>query len=165
MAKAKAKPAAKGKGKGKGKTGGGAKPVNRIAFLLALMAMVPFSLPTLMVMVVALLPTLGAALAERGQSRYAWICVGGLNYAGLSPWLFDLWFGHHTIDYALHEITGVSMLLAAYGAAGAGWLIYLAVPPVVSAITGMTSQRQSVTLQAQQKKLVEQWGDGITHAE
>jgi len=156
-----AKPA-KGKG-GKADKGKKAskKGSNSLLIMLTLLALVPFSLPTLMVMVCALLPTLGAALAERGPGRYAWICVGGLNFSGLAPWLFDLWFGHHTIDYAIHQITGVSMLLISYGAAGVGWLIYLSVPPVVSTFTTMTSQRRSVTLLADQKKLLEIWGDGI----
>lgn len=155
---------AKGKGgkpeKGKGKAGG--KPANSLLIMLTLIALVPFSLPTLLVLFCAMLPTLGAALAERGSPRYAWICVGGMNFSGLAPWLFDLWFGHHTIDYAIHQLTGVSMLLISYGAAGVGWLIYLAVPPVVSTFTSMTSQRRSVVLEAEQKKLVEIWGDSIT---
>jgi hypothetical protein len=151
--KGKGKPEAKGKAKPKGS--------NKLLILVTAMALVPFSLPTLMVMVCAMLPTLGAALAERGGSRYAWVCVGGMNFSGLAPWLFDLWFGHHTIDYAIHQITGVSMLLISYGAAGVGWMIYLAVPPVVATFTTMTSQRRSVVLIADQKKLLEIWGDGI----
>jgi len=154
-----AKPA-KGKG-GKAAPKANAKGGNKLLILITAMALVPFSLPTLMVLFCAMLPTLGAALAERSGSRYAWVCVGGMNFSGVAPWLFDLWFGHHTIDYAIHQITGISMLLISYGAAGFGWMIYLAVPPVVATITTMTSQRRSVVLISDQKKLVELWGEGI----
>jgi len=157
-----AKAAQKGKGKGAAKNAPkGGKPVNSLAVLLGLIAMIPFSLPTLMVLFIGLLPSLVAALVERGGSRYAWLCVGGINLSGLAPWLFDLWFGHHTIDYAIHLITSVQVLLVAYGAAGIGWLIYLSVPPIVSTFTAMTSQRRSAVLISKQKKLEDLWGDGV----
>lgn len=139
--------------------------VNRTLVFLTLMALVPFSLPTLLVMFVGLLPTIVAAVVERGSNRYAWVCVGGANFAGLAPWLFNLWFGHHTLAFAIEQVTSITLLLVAYGAAGAGSLLYLGLPPVVAAIMASTSQRRAVGLQASQRKLVEQWGDGVTTPE
>jgi hypothetical protein len=125
------------------------------------LALVPFSLPTILVMFVGLLPTIVAAVVERGTNRYAWVCVGGLNFAGLAPWLFSLWFGHHTLGFALEQVTNITMLLVAYGAAGIGSALYLAMPPVVATIMSATSQSRAVGLHATQRKLVEQWGDGV----
>ncbi|HLN24173.1 MAG TPA: acyl-CoA synthetase [Patescibacteria group bacterium] len=157
MAKARAKPGAKkGKAAAKGGSGG-----NKLLLVLTAMALVPFSLPTLMVLFVGLLPTLVAAVVERGNARYAWICVGGLNFAGLAPWLFNLWFGHHTLEYAWEQITSVTMLLTAFGASALGSLLYMATPPVVGMVTAMTSQRRAANLAVVQKKLVEKWGDGV----
>lgn len=155
MAKKKAK-AVKPTSKGQKKGGS-----NRLLILLTLIALVPFSLPTLVVLFVGLLPTLVAAIVERGKERYAWICVGGLNFAGLSPWLFKLWFGHHTLIYSIELVTGITMMLAAYACAGLGWLLYMSTPPVVMAFMKMTGQRRSTNLTANQKKLVETWGDGV----
>jgi hypothetical protein len=155
MAKPKPKAA-----KGKAAPASG-KPVNRVFIFIVLMAVVPFSLPTIMVLLLGMLPTVGAAIAERGDSRYAWICVGGLNFAGLAPWLLGLWFGHHTIEYALDLLRNVGMYLSAYGAAGAAWLLYMAMPPVVGTFAAMTSQHRASALVANQKRLVEQWGEGI----
>lgn len=136
---------------------------NRLFILLMLAALVPFSLPTLLVLVVGMMPMLGAVLMERGPYRYAWICVGGLNFAGLSPWLFQLWFGNHTMTYAIESLTGVTMLLVAYGAAAAGWALYMGVPPVVHAIMKMTSAHRMDKLSSQQKQLTEQWGENVSH--
>lgn len=149
---------------GKTKKGKGGKKSNGLLAIVILLAVVPFMLPTLMVMFCALLPTLGAVLAERGRNRYGWICVGGMNFSGLAPWLFDLWFGHHTIDYAIHQITGVKMLLSSYSAAGVGWLVYLALPPLVSTLSALTAQRRSAALAADQKKLLETWGEEIARS-
>jgi hypothetical protein len=136
-------------------------PANRLLIILTVIALVPFSLPTLLVLVCGMLPTLVAAIAERSGQRYAWICVGGLNFAGLAPWLFDLWFGHHTWEFAVQLLGGISMLLTAYGASAVGWGLYLATPPVVTTVMSMTSRNRSEKLTAQQRKIVDQWGDGV----
>ena len=144
----------------KGPAGGRGSP-NRVLIMLTLIALVPFSLPTLLVLFVGMLPTLVAALGERGANRYAWICVGGLNFAGLASWLLTLWFGHHDFSYAFHVITDINMLLAAYGASTVGWVLYLSMPPLVTTFMAATSQRRASVLLAQQRKLVDLWGDDV----
>ncbi|MTJ83409.1 MAG: acyl-CoA synthetase [Telmatospirillum sp.] len=133
----------------------------RFLILITMIVLVPFSLPTILVMVVGLLPAIVAAVVERGANRYAWVCIGGLNFAGLSPWLFSLWFGHHTLDFALETVTSVKVLLVAYGAAAAGSVLYMSLPPVVAMFMAATAQRRAVGLHASQRKLVERWGDGV----
>ena len=161
--------AAKAKGKtpppGRKATGKkkGAGP-NRFLVLLICAALVPFSLPTLLLLLVGMLPSLVAVVAEKGAYRYAWICVGGLNFAGISPWLFNLWFGRHSMAYAIEQITGVSMLLAAYGGAALGWLLYLGVPPLVRAVLSATSHRRLDSLSKLQKNLADQWGEDVSQA-
>ncbi|HXP96102.1 MAG TPA: acyl-CoA synthetase [Telmatospirillum sp.] len=138
---------------------------NRLVIFLALMALVPFSLPTILVMFVGLLPTIAAAVVERGTNRYAWICVGGLNFAGLAPWLFSLWFGHHTLEFALGQVTNVTMLFVAYGAAGVGSALYLALPPVVAAIMSATSVQRATGLRSTQRKLIDSWGESVSKSD
>lgn len=169
MGKPPAKSAVKGKGKaGKplpakaaASTGPLISPTNRIVLMLALLALVPFSLPTLLMIFVGMLPTIAAAFAERGSARQAWVSVGGLNFAGLSNWLINLWFGHHTLTYAVAQLRTVTPLLVAYAASALGWALYLAMPPLVNAVTSVTSKRRVIVLAAQQRKLIEQWGDGV----
>ena len=156
VAKTKGRPQAAAAQKGGSKVSS-----NRLLIQLLGIAMVPFSLPTILVLFCGMPPTVGALLTERGKSRYAWICVGGLNFAGLSPWLVNLWFGHHDFVHAIEVITDVGMYLVAYGASAVGWLIYSVTPPIVGTIAGMTSQSRLATLAATRKSLVEKWGDGI----
>jgi len=176
MGKAPAKPAKAGKpatdrrGAGKDKppkatSGPLISPTNRIVLGLTLLALVPFSLPTLILLFAGMMPTIAAAFLERGTARQAWVSVGGLNFAGLSNWLLSLWFGHHTISYAVAQLKSVTPLLVAYATSALGWALYLAMPPLVNAVTTVTSQRRVVALSSQQRKLVEQWGEGVVTRE
>lgn len=138
------------------------RPMNRIIMILTAIAFIPFSLPTLVLLAVAMLPTAAAALVDRGPQRFAWLCVGGLNFAGASPFLFSLWFGPHTLDAALAMLTDVFALLVMYGSAGVGWLLYETSPPVVATFLQMTTARRLTALRQSQRRLMEQWGEGVT---
>ncbi len=140
-------------------------PTNKLLLLLVVIALIPFSLPTVIFLFFGMLPTIAAALAPKSIGRNAWISVGGLNFAGLAHWLFALWFGHHTMQYAFSLLLGITPVLVAYAGAGLGWGIYLAMPPVVNAFMSVQSARRLVVLVANQKKLVEQWGDGVISRE
>jgi hypothetical protein len=133
----------------------------RLFMTVALLALIPFSLPTMLLMFAGMLPTLVAALTDRSNSRYAWICVGGLNFAGLCPAVLTLWFGHHEITYALHQVTSVRVMLLAYLAAACGWALYFIAPPIVLTIMAATSKRRAGILHAQLKKLEEEWGSEV----
>lgn len=149
-----AKAAAKGQ-----KSGGG---MNKAVVLMILAALVPFSLPTVVLLFFTMLPTLAAWASEKGANKYAWLCVGGLNFAGVIKFLFDLWFGVHTLDEAFNLLSEGSLLLWAYGASGIGWLLYTSMPPMVSSWLAFTTDRRVAALKAAQKRLVEDWGDEVT---
>ena len=151
---AKARAAAKG---GKGEPPG----VNKVVVMMILAALVPFSLPTVTLVFVTMLPTAVAWLTEKGANKYAWLCVGGLNFAGLVPYLFSLWFGVHTLDEALRMLGDPSMLLVSYGCAGFGWVMYVGMPPLVHSYLSFSSERRVSNLRAAQKKLVEEWGEDV----
>lgn len=151
--KAKAAAGSGGKPGKKGQT-----PAGKLFMTVALLAMIPFSLPTMLLLFAGLLPTLVAALVDRSISRYAWICVGGCNFAGLSPAVLNLWFGHHEITYALHLVTNYRVMLMAYMAAAGGWGLYFIAPPIVLTIMAATTKRRASVLHAQLKKLEEEWG-------
>lgn len=135
--------------------------VNKMVVIGLMLAVVPFSLPSCMVLVAGMLPTLGAYLGEKGDDRYAFLCVGGLNLAALVPYLFGMWFGVHSIDEATHLLTESGMLLWSYMAASVGWLIYKAMPPIISGWLAMNTHKRINGLRSAQKKLVEDWGTGV----
>ncbi|OAN50516.1 acyl-CoA synthetase [Paramagnetospirillum marisnigri] len=143
------------------KKGGGGGGINKGVVLAILAALVPFSLPTAVLIFFTMLPTLGSWATEKGPNKYAFLCVGGLNFAGVFPYLFGLWFGVHTLDEALRLVTDPVMLMVAYGCAAIGWGIYAAMPPMVASYLAASGQRRVNALKAAQKKLVEEWGDEV----
>lgn len=155
------KTAAKAGGKKKGKKGGAGSGLTKVGLVLIAVVMIPFSLPTVLLLFCTMLPTLVAALCDRGTNRFAWLCVGGLNFSGVAYYLFDLWFGSHTMDHAIEILTDVLALIIIYGAAALGWLLYLAMPPVIAAFLSIAAQRRIAQLKANQRKLIDQWGESV----
>jgi len=153
------KPAAKSKGKGappKGKGG-----INKGVALVILAALVPFSLPTVVLVFFTMLPTVVSWATEKGPNKYAFLCVGGLNFAGLFPYLYSLWFGVHTLDEAFRMLTNPVMLMTTYACAGLGWGLYGIMPPLVASYLAHSSQRRVGNLKTAQRTLIEEWGDEV----
>ena len=140
---------------------GAKKGVNKMVIIGLLVAAIPFSLPTCMVIASGMLPTLGAYYSEKGEDRFAFLCVGGINFAVLVPYLLGMWFGVHTIDEAQRLITDSSMLLFAYLAASVGWVLYKAMPPIISGWLARSTQKRINGLKAAQRKLIDDWGDEV----
>lgn len=145
----------------KARKGGGGAGMNKIVVLMILAALVPFSLPTVTLLFFTTLPTLGAWASEKGSNKYAWLCVGGFNFAGVIPYLFTLWFGVHTLDESFNMLADAGVLMWAYGCSAIGWLFYMGTPPVVAAWLSFTTERRVAALKAAQKKLIEEWGDEV----
>jgi hypothetical protein len=161
MAKAKVSAVAQAKAAAAAKKGGGGGGINKGVVLAILAALVPFSLPTVVLVFITMLPTLVSWATEKGPNKYAFLCVGGLNFAGVFPYLFSLWFGVHTLDEAFRMLTDPIMLMTAYGCAGIGWGIYGAMPPMVASYLAASSKRRVGNLKSAQKKLIEDWGDDV----
>ncbi len=135
--------------------------INKGVLLMVVAALVPFSLPTVTILAVTMLPTFTAYFAERGPNRYAWLCVGGLNFSGVVPFLFTLWFGVHTMDEAFRMLSEASVLLWGYTTAAFGWVIYNVTPPIVSSYLAYSAERRITSLKSVQKRLIEDWGDDV----
>ncbi len=140
------------------RSGGGGRPWGLLA---AALLMVPFALPSAMVVAVGMLPTAVAALADRSTTRNAALCVGGLNLAGTMPYLLAMWFGEHTVAAAMRLLGDVFVLMVMYGSAGMGWLLYLSTPPVMDTVLQALTQQKILALRGRQNRLVEEWGEPV----
>lgn len=146
----------KAAGKSTGRKKGGV--ANGIGMLIMGVPLVILFLPTVVLLLFAMLPTVVAFVVERGKYRYGFICVGGFNFAGVSPYLLNMWFGRHDITMALDTLSNVFALMLIYGAAGFGWLLYAVTPTLVGSFLSLTSSRRVAKLRADQRKLIELWG-------
>ncbi len=150
-------PANKKEGK-KGSAGG------LLAWLLALIFGV-FALPTLLLLLVGMAPTLVAYfIMDRHPAKYITRAVGYLNFSGCLPYAIDLWRGGGGLwdfENLLLVVSNPFSLLVMYSAAAVGWAILFAAPPVVASYLAVTSEMKEKNLKARQKELIDNWGRNV----
>ena len=135
-----------------------------IWFILMLVTMLILSAPTVMLLFFGLLPSVVAGVIDRVEGKYATYCVFGMNFSGVFPFLTDIWFGEHSIDSAVEILTNPLDLMIIYGAAAFGWMLYVAVPPVITTFLSVMSQRRVTALRENQGKIIEEWGEAVATA-
>ncbi len=119
------------------------------------------SLPSVIIVGVGMLPTIVAALIDRTEKRYASFCVGGMNLSGVFPYLLTIWTDDHSVGAAGRIVTDVFSLGVMFSSAGFGWLLFIAIPPVISAFLNVIAESRMKTLITNQKNILEEWGDDI----
>ena len=128
-----------------------------------LVLLTAFSLPSLIVLTVGLLPTGVAFIVDRSDQKTGTFCVGGMNLCGVFPFVMKLWTGKHTTSAATEIISDVLSLLVMYAAAGFGWIIFLAIPPVVATFLSVVAQTRVKALRASQQEIVNEWGPEVAN--
>ena len=132
---------------------------------LILVGVLIISLSSVILLFFGMLPTLVALIVDRTSQKYAVFCVGGMNFSDVFPFLLDLWSGEHTVGSAMEILTDPFSLFLMYGAAGFGWMIFIAVPPVVGAFLTVMAQHRVIQLRRDQEELIEEWGEDIAVSE
>lgn len=131
---------------------------------LVLILLFPFAallLPTTLVFVTMMGPTLVAYITDRSREKHLAITVGLLNFAGTLPAIIDLWSHGQSHPAAMDLIGDVFVWAVAYGAAFAGWAVFGFMPSFVGAYYRMTTQTRIKGLVRRQKALIAEWGHAV----
>ena len=128
---------------------------------VVLVLFMAFSLPTLIILTVGLLPTGVAFVIDRSDQKSGTFCVGGMNMSGVIPFIIKLWADNHTLVVAIEIVSDIFSLLIMYAAAGFGWMMFLTVPPVIASFLSVISQTRVKFLKASQRKILDEWGPEI----
>lgn len=131
-----------------------------ILVVTALVLIVAF--PTFLLLFFGLLPTAVATLVDRDPRKLAGRAVGGINILSVSPFLMQLWDNGHTTDAALNILRDPFAWFAMYAGAGVGWMLYMMMPVAIGMYLSSTGNYRLTRMEAQQRKLIEEWGDGVT---
>lgn len=131
----------------------------RLVLIVCVMSVVPIiSLSTFLVLLVGLLPTVVAMIVDRTPQHYATACVGGLNIAGVAPFLAAMWFNPAVSD-APAVLTNPFALAVMYLSAAAGWALFAGVPALFTTLDGLSTQRRVQRLEERRAALAEEWGE------
>lgn len=142
----------------KPKSGGNGKLIVTGVIMLPVVAVL---MPSCIVLMVAMAPTIVAYAIDRTREKYLAITVGLLNVCGAIPAEANLWQRGQSYDAAFDIVNDPFYWLVAYGAAAVGWVIYLGLPPVFTHYYGITSHSRLLNHTSKQQVLVQSWGEEV----
>lgn len=119
-------------------------------------------MPTSFLLIVGMAPTPAAALLDRTKKKTKVLTVGAMNFAGCSPFLFDLWMKGHDFAMSMKIALDPKAIIVMYSAAGVGYLLDWAMTGVVSGVMVRRGQSRVEFIRERQAKLVERWGRKVT---
>ena len=134
------------------------KPVLLLVLLLPAAALMA---PIAIVMVAALVPSVVARIVDTSPNRYLTLTVLGLNLVG------SLYFVHRVLAMGSSlEVVALVLQdsigwLAALSGAGCGWLLYLAVPPLIAKAAEAQSAMRLRRVHRDQTQLINEWGEVV----
>ena len=120
-----------------------------------------FVLPTALLMVVGLVPTVVAYIVDRDPEKTAPIAVGAINVCGVLPFLMDMWKHQHTVQKAMQLLGDPLTWLVMYASAALGWFFFYFIPPIVTNIELMRLEARITSLQNTRRDLAEEWGSDV----
>lgn len=141
--------------------GSGRRIWRTLATLVFLLPAAAVLLPTTLVILVTMLPTLAAWLVDRQPGRALAVSVGLLNFAGSLPGVLEVWTNGHDVAAARWVLSDAGVWLAAYSAAGVGWLLFIVLPPMLRAFYARSTARRIRALQRRQEQLEKDWGPEV----
>ena len=133
----------------------------RVIFIAIIAGVAAFTLPTVLILGIGMLPTIAAMISDRRKEKYATLCVGAMNFTGVLPFIVRLWTEEHSYEHAFRVIGSPVTWLVMYGAAALGWAIYFVAPGIVGMFIGMRTEQRIQRLRRRQRDLVEEWGPGV----
>lgn len=117
---------------------------------------------TAIFLIVAMIPTFVAMIADKSKERLKSFTIGFMNFAGSFPFLMDLVTTNHTIDYAFTLVAQPATIVIIYASAGIGYLINWAVVGIVAGIMVQKAEKRLNYIEDRKAELKEQWGPEVT---
>lgn len=135
--------------------------VRMMVLSLTLLAMVMVALPTVVVLIVGLLPALTWYIVDMTPGRYAFRCIAGFNAAGVVPYLHKLWTGGNDMTVAIEIVADPLAWLVFLCTAALGWTMFQVIPAGVTLVMTLDAKRKINGLQDVQRDLEEEWGRSV----
>jgi hypothetical protein len=131
-----------------------------ILLMVILGALAPFGAPTLLVCL-GLLPMLIALFTDTDPRKSAFITIGFLNIAGVTPFIIELWQRGQTMEAAMGIMRQPVTWLVMFGAAAIGQLLLYTIPPAMAMMTISRIENRLKTLRDGLKELKAIWGSDV----
>jgi hypothetical protein len=126
-----------------------------------IMAMLIAAPPTFIVFAIGMAPTFVGNLTQLERNSYRSIALASLNFAGVLPYLLDLWLAGHKMEIALRIVTDVYALFVMYGAAALAVMVFWAAPQISASFLTVLGIRRLNLLRREQEALILEWGPEV----
>ncbi len=119
-------------------------------------------LPTSIILIVGMLPTIVATLLDTHPEKTKGVTVGAMNLAGCAPFIIQLWKSGQSPEHAMQVIFDPFAIVVIYAAAAVGYLIDWSLTGIVSTFLSQRARSRLNDINTQQKQLIERWGPEVT---
>jgi hypothetical protein len=136
----------------------GFKPVLLLILLLPAAALMA---PLAIVLVAAMTPSIVARLVDSGPGRYLTFTVGSFNLVGALYFVHQVFTMGNSLDVAGRVLQDSIGWLAALSGAGCGWLLFLAMPPLIAKMAEAQSALRMRRVHRDQNQLISEWGEAV----
>ena len=138
----------------------------RNMFLVALAGVVAaiIFLPTTVLLLIGMMPTLVAYVVDATKEKLLLFIVGFMNLAGCVPFILKLWAGGHNMVQMSDIISQPLTVVIIYACAGVGYFVDWIVTDAASSFITRRAKARSKAIVKQQAVLVERWGPEVNAA-
>lgn len=132
---------------------------SRMLFYIMLVVGLTFVLRyAILLLLLGMLPTFVARYVDRSEDGNNSRVIGTCNFAGVMPFIADLFKQGITSDSVYSTMFDPAAWLVMYGAAAFGWGLVLFFPKAVYFLMETVQDSSVKTLQAKQQQIVDEWG-------
>jgi hypothetical protein len=131
-------------------------------FIVLSLVMAAVFLPSSVLLLIGMMPTIAAALVDRSKRKTRAVTVGAMNLAGCTPFLLDLWHQGHSFEKSIDIIMDATAIIVMYSAATVGYLIDWAMAGIVASILYQRGLARKKAIMQRQQELIERWGREVT---
>ena len=108
-----------------------------------------------------LIPTYVAFATDSDPQKSGAVSVGAMNFAGLVPFIIDLWSKGQTMPNTVHILTTPDSWMIILGAAAIGQLIVYAIPQALATLTLSQAELRVKNMRKNLELLKESWGPEV----
>lgn len=129
--------------------------------IIALLIAAVVFLPSTILLLLGMLPTIVAGLSDRSASKSKAVTVGCLNFAACFPFWMDMVMAGHTTEQAMHMISQPATIIVMYMGAGAGYGLDLFLTQMIARFSVQQGHARLRKIKERQQKLTERWGPEV----
>ena len=140
---------------------GGPKGFKPTLLLILLLPVAVLMAPLAIVLVAAMVPSFVARLVDTSPGRHLTFTVSSFNLIGALYFVHQIFTKGNSLEVVTTVLRDSIGWLAALSGAGCGWLLFLAMPPLVAKMAEAQSALRMRRVHRDQKQLVSDWGQSV----